>query len=116
VKWFRKAAGQNDVDAQYALGICYGTGEGVAKDPVEAAKWFRKAAEQSLALAQTTLGVCYEQGNGVAKDQVEAYKWLLLAARQGDEGAKYIMTVLESKLTPEQIAEGQKRAREFKPR
>jgi len=26
------------------------------------------------------------------------------------------MTVLESKLTPEQIAEGQKRAREFKPR
>ncbi len=37
--------------------------------------------------------------------------------RQGHEGAKKFMTVLESKLmTPEQIAEGQKRAREFKPR
>jgi len=83
---------------------------------VEAAKWLRKAAEQNLALAQRTLVVCYEQGEGVAKDQVEAYKWLLLAARQGDEGAKQIMKVLESKLTSEQIAEGKKRARDFKPR
>ena len=46
----------------------------------------------------------------------EAYKWLLLAARQGDEDAKKNMTELESKLTPEQIAEGQKRARDFMPR
>ena len=40
----------------------------------------------------------------------------LLAARQGDEDAKKSMTVLESKLTPEQIAEGQKLARDFVPR
>jgi TPR repeat protein len=52
----------------------------------------------------------------VANDPVEAYKWLLLAARQGDEHAKKTMTILENKITPEQIAEGQKRAREFKPR
>ena len=56
-------------------------------------------------------------GDGVAEDLVEAYKWLLLAARQGDESAKKIVTnPLESSLRPEQIAEGQKRAREFKPR
>ena len=53
---------------------------------------------------------------GVAKDPVEAYKWVSLAARQGDEKAKKTMTTLENKMTPEQIAEGQKRAREFKPR
>jgi hypothetical protein len=53
----------------------------------------------------------------VADDSVEAYKWRLLAARQGHEGAKNYITFLESKLTtPEQIAQGQKRAREFKPR
>jgi hypothetical protein len=34
----------------------------------------------------------------------------------GDEAAKAFMTFMESKLKPEQIAEGQKRAREFKPR
>jgi TPR repeat protein len=73
--------------------------------------------EQNYAAAQSNLGLCYAYGPGVAEDWVEAYKWLSLAARQGHEGAKNYMTVLESKLlTPEQIAQGQKRAREFKPR
>src|SRR2546423_533464 len=105
-----------DAESQVELGRRYDEGAGVAKDQVEAVKWFRKAAEQNYAKAQYNLGVCYEHGEGVTKDPVEAYKWLLLAARQGDEHAKKNMTVLESKLTPEQIAEGQKRAREFKPR
>src|SRR5439155_149495 len=116
VKWFRKAAEQNYAEAQFDLGGCYDEGEGVAKDQVEAVKWYRKAAEQNYATAQENLGVCYVSGEGVAEDLVEAYKWLLLAVRQGDEDAKQIMKVLESKLTSEQIAEGQKRARDFKPR
>ena len=87
-----------------------------SKDQVEAVKWFRKAAEQNDAAAQYNLGICYYNGDGVAKDPVEAYQWLLLAARQGDEDAKKNITELDSKLTPEQIAEGQRRAREFKPR
>jgi len=52
----------------------------------------------------------------VTKDQVEAVKWLVLAAAQGLDQAKKNMTALESKLTPEQIAEGQRLARDFKPR
>jgi TPR repeat protein len=83
---------------------------------VEAVKWFRKAAEQNDARAQYNLSFCYATGTGVAKDHCEAYKWRLLAARQGQEDAKKQLTLLESKLTPEQIAEGQKRARDFKPR
>ena len=35
MKWFRKAAEQEDADAQYNLGVCYANGEGVAKDEVE---------------------------------------------------------------------------------
>ncbi len=116
VKWFRKAAEQNYAKAQYNLGVCFYAGEGVAKDP-EAVKWYRKAAEQNDAEDQLYLGLSYVKGEGVAEDLVEAYKWLLLAARQGDESAKKIVTnPLESSLRPEQIAEGQKRAREFKPR
>ena len=116
VKWFRKAAEQNYAKAQYNLGVCFYAGEGVAKDP-EAVKWYRKAAEQNNAEGQLYLGLSYVKGEGVAEDLVEAYKWLLLAARQGDESAKKIVTnPLESSLRPEQIAEGQKRAREFKPR
>ena len=31
VKWYRKAAGQGNPDAQYDLGVCYYRGQGVAK-------------------------------------------------------------------------------------
>lgn len=116
VKWYRKAADQNLADAQYNLGVCYYSGESVAKDYVEAVKWFRKAAEQSCAQAQYNLGRCYYKGEGVAKDYVEAYKWNLLASAQGDRGAKEVTTPLEDVMTREQIAEGQKLARNFKPR
>jgi S1-C subfamily serine protease len=50
------------------------------------------------------------------KNEVEGYKWLLLAAAQGDEIAKGNMAVADKQLTREQIAEGQKLARNFKPR
>jgi TPR repeat protein len=105
-----------DAESQVELGLRYDKGAGVVKDHAEAAKWYRKAAEQNFAAAQYMLSVCYATGTGVAKGNGEAYKWRLLAARQGDEDAKKNMTVLESNLTPEQIAEGQKLARDFKPR
>src|SRR6266566_4148233 len=116
VKWFRKAAEQNVADAQFSLGVCYANGRGVTKDDAEAVKWFRKAAEQNYARAQYNLGVCYDSGEGVAKDEVEAYKWWLLAAGQGNDDAKYNMTIVENKMSREQIAEGQRLARDFKPR
>ena len=116
VKWFRKAAEQNLAGAQFSLGVCYAIGQGVTKDDAEAVKWFRKAAEQNLADAQYILGACYDNGEGVAKDEIEAYKWWLLAAGHGNDDAKYNMTIVENKMTREQIAEGQRLARDFKPR
>ena len=116
VKWYRKAAEQNVADAQYNLGVCYAIGQGVTEDDAEAVKWFRKAAEQNYADAQYNLGVCYDSGEGVAKDEIEAYKWWLLAAGHGNDDAKYNVTIVENKMTREQIAEGQRLARDFKPR
>ena len=116
VKWYRKAAEQNHADAQNNLGSCYLTGSGVTKDEAEAVKWYRKPAEQGYARAQCNLGFCYSQGRGVAKDEVEGYKWFLLAAGQGFDPAKKDMAVSENRLTREQIAEGQKLARNFRPR
>src|SRR4029450_5307336 len=116
VKWFRKAAEQNVADAQFNLGVCYANGQGVTKDDAEAVKWFRKAAEQNLADAQYKRGVCYDSGEGVTKDEVEAYKWWLLAAGQGNDDAKHNMTIVENKMSREQIAGGQRVARDFKPR
>ncbi len=115
MEWWRKAAGQNHVMAQHNLGVSYNEGKSVTKDYVEAVKWYRKAAEQNFAPAQNDLGVCYANGFGVTKDYLEAYKWCLLAAAQGDELAKNVTPKLEGLLTRVQIAEGQKRAGEFKP-
>ncbi len=95
---------------------CYHDGQGVAKDHAEAVKWYRKAAEQGNARAQYNLGVCCANGQGVAKDYVEGYKWVLLAAAQGDDGARKSVSILEGVMTREQIAEGQKLARDFRPR
>jgi TPR repeat protein len=115
VKWYRKAAEQNHTEAQYLLGGSYLKGAGVAKDEVKAVMWFRKAAEQNHAKAQYNLGASYYNGNGLAKDYVESYKWLLLAGAQGDENAKQYIPVIENMMSREQIAEGQKLARKFKP-
>jgi len=116
VKWLRKAADQNYAEAQCSLGVCYWIGKGVPKNVAESAKWFRKAAEQNNAYAQYSLGGNYWLGLGVPKDYVEAYRWLNLAAAQGNEDARKNRDTLEKEMTPEQIAEGQKLSREFKPK
>ena len=112
----KKKAEAGDAESQVELGLRYDTGKGMPKDQVEAASWYRKAAEQNYPAAQYILALCFQSGDGVAKDWVEAYKWLLLAMKEGYGHAKNDMTELESKLAQEQIADGQKRARAFKPR
>ncbi len=116
--WYRKAADQALPEAQAELGTCYLEGNGVPKDIPEGVKWVRKAAEQGFGPAQNTLGLCYTKGKGVTKDNVEAYKWFNLAAGKGGEladDAKVNLAAVERFLTPEQAAEGQRLAREFKP-
>jgi len=115
LKWWRKAAEQNHAKAQVDLGVCYRDGQGVAKDEVEALNWFRQAAGQDFAPAQCNLAACYLYGQAVEKDEVEGYKWLLLAAAQGDESARKALPELEHPLTRKQVADGQKRAGDFKP-
>jgi hypothetical protein len=111
-KWFRKAAEQEWSEAQFNLGMMYSKGEGVPQDYKEAVKWFTKAAEQGLSKAQFNLGTMYGDGKGVIEDYVEAYKWTLLAGMNGEDVAKN-KRIIAAKMTPAQIAEAQKLAKEF---
>ncbi len=110
VKWYRKAADQNLSKAQFNLGVCYKRGEGVAQNDAEAVKWYLKAAEQNYANAQFNLGLCCSRGQGVAQNDVEGYKWFLLSSGQGFEQGTNVVAKLEAALSPEQIAEGKRRA------
>ena len=88
VSWYRFAAGQGHVWAQYSLGYCYQHGQGVGKDEAEAVKWFRKAAEEGNAAAQCSLGSCYYNGQGVARNFAEAVKWYRCAVAQENAHAQ----------------------------
>ena len=79
VKWFTKAAEQENAKAQYNLGICYYYGYGVYQNYGEAEKWYTKAAEQGYAEAQTSLGYYYEENHNPKK----AVEWYTKAAEQG---------------------------------
>ena len=110
----RAKVATGDAQAQNELGEALYSGKrGVTKNAVAAVKWFRKAAEKNYGVAQLNLGVCYERGEGVAKYEVEAYKWDLLAAAQGDSKAKRNASTLELLLSPEEIAEGKRRAQDW---
>ena len=113
VKWFRKSAEQGDSLAQSYLGWMYGKGEGVIQDYKEAVKWYRKSAEQGDSLAQYNLGYMHAQGQGVPQDYVMAHVYWNIASVSGYENAITNRGVIEESMTPSQIAEAQKLAREW---
>ena len=112
VKWFKLAAGQGYAPAQYNLGIMYDNGRGVTQDYKAAVKWFKLAAEQGIAPAQFNMGVLYYNGQGVIQDYTLAHMWLNIAASQGGEEAAKNRDKVGKEMTPSQIAEAQKLARE----
>lgn len=116
VKWFRMAAEQGVVLGQLGLGRAYLDGEGVPQDYSEATRWFRLAAEQGSARGQTLLGRSYFLGVGMPQDYVLAHMWLNLAAAKGQERALEYRDQVIKEMTPEQIAEAQRMAREWTPK
>jgi len=121
MKWYRKAAEQGDYEAQFELGLAYADGNSVPQDYAEAVKWYRKAAEQGFPPAQRELGGLYANGQSVPQDFIQAYMWFYLAAAHADDTyaedyAGDFKDSLAEKMTPAQVAEAQRLAREWKPK
>ena len=112
---FQHLADQGHAKAQFNLGVMYRNGQGVPQDNAAAARWYRKAADQGNARARTNLGFMYGKGHGVTQDYVQAYMWYILAA-QGEKDTGELRDGLAKQMTPAQIAEAQKLAREWKPK
>jgi uncharacterized protein len=116
--WYSKAADQGLVSAQFNLGLIYYMGRGVLQDYGQAAVWFQKAAEQGDASAQLNLGLMFDKGDGVPQDYELGYMWEnIAAARAKDPGtqnkAAKNRDKLAAKMTPAQIEEAQRMAREW---
>ena len=120
---YKHYAEQGQVEAQYKLGTMYHAGRGVPQDYAEAVKWYRRAAEQGHPAAQYNLGARYYRGQGVQRDYILAHMWFNLAASgyPGSEtknrnDAVYYRDNVASMMTPDQIAEAQRLAREWEPK
>jgi uncharacterized protein len=111
-------AEQGDAHAQARLGNVYqSTG-----DYERAAEWYQRAADQGHSMAQLFLSILYISGRGVPQDYVLAHMWANLAAsrmppsvKEGYDEAIKRRNALATRMTPAQIAEAQRLAREWKP-
>ena len=90
-------------------------------DYATAIREWRPLAKQGNAKAQNYLGLIYVSDLGVPQDYVQAYMWLDLAASKFSPGedrdlaVKY-RDIYAKMMTPAQISEAQKLAREWKPK
>ena len=125
--FFLKAADLGHPKAQVQVGVFYATGWSVKEDKMEAIKWYEKAAKQGEFQGFYMLGECYQEGKGVPQNLIDAYKWYSLATTVGNVSAESHLTKdtimplnalrirdeLAKQMTPEQLAEGQKRTEKF---
>ncbi|MFT5573300.1 MAG: septal ring-binding cell division protein DamX [Cryomorphaceae bacterium] len=84
VYWYKQAARQDHVLAQYNLGHQYLTGVGVKPSQTIAMSWWLKAAKQDHALAQFNIGRAYYLGIGFAEDHALSRKWFERAAANNE--------------------------------
>ncbi len=131
IKLIQKKAEQGNESARFELAGMYLHGDILAapsdnpllinQDYQQAIRWYLKLAERGGSFAhsaQRQLGRIYSKGEGVPQNYIEAYKWLILAALEPDESlAKHYVEArdaLRLKMSPQQVAEAQKLAKEFK--
>ena len=113
---FHSLAVQGDAEAQFNLGVMYYDGKGVPQDYAEAAKWYRLAATQGNADAQFNLGTMYAKGQGVVQSYVRAHLWFSLSSFSGNANAVSSRQLAAKRMTPQQLGEAQKIARECQQR
>ncbi|MEN8206494.1 MAG: tetratricopeptide repeat protein [Pseudomonadota bacterium] len=111
VREWRSLAEQGDAGAQLNLGFMYDNGYGVPQDYRAAIKWYRKAAEQGNERAQYNLGLMYDIGYGVQQDYVQAHMWYDIA---GVAVAVSYRDYVAQEMTPAQVVEAQRLAREWR--
>jgi len=106
IKWYGSAAEQGHPGALCNLAVMHQNGWGVPLNEEEAVRLFSMAAEQGVAEAMLALGRHFAMDFSAAYDPVQAYKWFSLAASMDNIDAAAKREDIASKLTVEQVADG----------
>ena len=81
-EFYLKAA-ENGVElAQYRVGLCYCSGNGVERNERLGFYWLNKAAENGVPDAIQQVAECYEHGYGCEKDHAKAQAYLWTSAKK----------------------------------
>ena len=115
----RERATAGDAEAQFTLGKNYEGGRsGLKKDYAEAARWYRRSADQGNVYAQASLGILYHSGKGLPHDDVQAETWFIISADHSPQNDRDTIVEMRDSvavhLTPQQLGEAQRLAREWK--
>jgi len=115
VKLLTPLAFRGNAQAQAFLGLMFENGYGAPQVYDTAADLYFQAATRGNPFGQAMLGLMYDKGHGVPQDFILAYKWLNLAAARSPkrEQRDYFIRLRDavaSKLSPAQIAQGQRLA------
>jgi len=110
IKYYSIAAEQGHADAQFNLAVMHQNGWGVPQSDETANEWYLLAANQGVTAAQISLGRYYAMDFLDSFDPVEAYMWFSLAEDLGDIDAASKREFIASRMTAEQVAEGDARA------
>jgi hypothetical protein len=105
---------RGNAEAQSFLGLMFENGYGAPQVYVTAADLYVQSAIRGNPFGQGMLGLMYDKGHGVPQDFVLAYKWLNLAAARSTKRERNfflrLRNAVASKMSPAQIAEGQRLA------
>jgi TPR repeat protein len=91
VKWWLRAAAQDEDTAMTMLGWAYQNGRGVGADPAEAFKWYLLAAKAGNATAQAQVGQTLLDEKLHKGRLAEGVQWLAKAAEQGHVEATMLL-------------------------
>ena len=94
----------------------YANGRGVEQDYQQALQWHFLSAAQMFPAALCNLGVMYSNGEGTEQDHVAARMLFNVAAAYGDVDAQHNIDEVNKLLTPDEIAEMDKLAKECETR
>jgi len=115
-QWFKLAAERGIRDAQYQLGVLLKEGSGTKVDWKAAREWLREAADQGHSGAQFRLGIMLMEGQGGGVDVISGLKWLYIAVSNGNAEAKVSIESAERQMSPAQLVEGRRQAKEWEPK
>ncbi|HTK95098.1 MAG TPA: tetratricopeptide repeat protein [Terriglobales bacterium] len=107
--WSEAAFKAKSAWAAFLLGYMYHQGRGKKQDIGDAIKWYKKASDGGISAAMINLGVIYSRPEGVKQDYVAADYWFGLADRLHDPKGAKGRGVVETHLTPDQVAKNQKK-------